>query len=435
MAADVRRARPARQARGCCRFVTGPGGVAEHSDSGKAVEPFFMTAAPIPFDETARLAALRASEMLDSPPERAFDSLVELAGEICGRPIALMSLVDADRQWFKAVRGLDARETPRESAFCAHAILGDEIFEVPDATADPRFAENPLVVGGPDIRAYAGAVLHGRDGHRLGTLCVIDRIPGGLSKSQRTALRTLANQIETELQLRLKIADLRRVEEQKRQLSDLIVHDLKSPLTAIGFNAGFLVDVTEGELHDAATGVVEAADRMLDLITNLMDMSRGEHGELVARRTEVDVDALIVSTCAATSRRASARGCAVIAAGELGGTTATADPDLIRRMLDNLVDNALRYSPAGASVRVEAKRSDGELELRVRDEGQGVPAAAQTRIFDRAFQLDDAKNDRTTRGLGLSFCRMAAEAHGGRIWVEDNVPCGATFVVRIPRAA
>jgi diguanylate cyclase (GGDEF)-like protein/PAS domain S-box-containing protein len=152
-----------------------------------------MSIAPLPADEVARLAALREMEVLDSEPDPEFDSLVRAASLVCGAPICLISLIDADRQWFKANVGLTGvAETSRDLAFCAHAILGDDIFEVPDARRDARFADNPLVTGDPKIRFYAGAPVRLADGHVIGTLCVIDRVPRGLSEIQLEILRNLA---------------------------------------------------------------------------------------------------------------------------------------------------------------------------------------------------------------------------------------------------
>lgn len=152
-----------------------------------------MTAAAVPGNEPARLESLRRLEVLDSGPEREFDALVQAAALTCGVPISLISLIDADRQWFKANLGLPGvTETPRELAFCAHAILEHGVFEVPDATEDPRFAENALVTGDPNIRFYAGATLRLSDGTHAGTLCVIDRQPRSLDDRQREILRYLA---------------------------------------------------------------------------------------------------------------------------------------------------------------------------------------------------------------------------------------------------
>jgi len=170
-------------------------------------------APPLPANETARLAALARYAVLDTPAEAEFDDLVGLAAQICGVPIALISLIDAERQWFKARLGLAAPETPREVAFCAYAITQPtELFIVPDAHADERFATNPLVTADPHIRFYAGIPLQTSEGYGLGTLCVIDRVPRELTPDQQNALRVLGRQVMAQLELRRQVAELRQAE-------------------------------------------------------------------------------------------------------------------------------------------------------------------------------------------------------------------------------
>ena len=170
-----------------------------------------MVLAPRPEDEQSRLAALRDYEILDTLPESAYDDITRVAAHICNTPIALVSLVDENRQWFKARFGINARETPRDLAFCSHAILDPErIMVIEDASRDPRFASNPLVTGEPGIRFYAGAPLVTKDGHALGTLCVIDRNPGSLSPVQLDALGALARQVVAQMELRRSVARLAR---------------------------------------------------------------------------------------------------------------------------------------------------------------------------------------------------------------------------------
>jgi GAF domain-containing protein len=156
-----------------------------------------MQAAPTPINETERLRALKALSLLDTPPEERFDRVVRFAAEQFDMPIALVSLIDRDRQWFKARFGLDARQTGRDISFCGHAILHDELFIVEDAQQDARFADNPLVTGDPHVRFYAGASLSAAGGERIGTLCLIDRVPrtlGAVEQAVLEALRTLVNE-------------------------------------------------------------------------------------------------------------------------------------------------------------------------------------------------------------------------------------------------
>jgi GAF domain-containing protein len=156
----------------------------------------------LPPDEVERVAALHAARILDSAPEETFDRITRLAAQLLKVPVVLISLVDSDRQWFKSRHGLDTTETPRNISFCGHALLGSDAFVINDALADPRFTDNPLVTGPPYIRFYAGMPLRSIEGHTLGTLCCIDRVPRSLADAELAALRDLANTAEELLQQR-----------------------------------------------------------------------------------------------------------------------------------------------------------------------------------------------------------------------------------------
>jgi sigma-B regulation protein RsbU (phosphoserine phosphatase) len=168
-----------------------------------------MIAAPMPVDEVGRLAELHALGLLDTPPEERFDRVTRLLALVMRVPMAYISLVDADRQWFKSSCGLETTETPRAVSFCGHAILSDEPMIVPDAAEDARFRDNPLVTGAPNIRFYAGRPLSGPGGHKVGTLCIADRRPRTLRPDEVEALGELAGIVERELGL-VEVARLQR---------------------------------------------------------------------------------------------------------------------------------------------------------------------------------------------------------------------------------
>ncbi len=179
--------------------------------------------APFPKNEKQRLKVLWQYSVLDTMPEEIFDDLTELAARICEAPVAMITLVDEDRQWFKAKVGVSINETSRDISFCAHAITQPGLFIVPDATQDERFARNPLVKSDPKVRFYAGAPLVTPDGYALGTLCVIDKVPRELRPEQKQALRILARHVVSQLELRRRSNELANA----RQERDRIQKDLK----------------------------------------------------------------------------------------------------------------------------------------------------------------------------------------------------------------
>lgn len=228
-----------------------------------------------------------------------------------------------------------------------------------------------------------------------------------------------------------------RVQEQKDELVELVVHDLKSPLASILASGTYLSEGMglDENVRDAAGDIVRSAESMHRMVMDLLDVGRSEEGALQVHVAPLDVAALLHDVQAAVSVRAKSRGLEVRIELESPGKI-ECDRDLLWRVLENLVDNSLKYAPQGEHVTLRAKGSDEVCEIRVSDHGPGVPEAYRERIFEKYARLDaDAnRHARTSRGLGLLFCRLAVEAHGGQIWVEANEPKGASFCIRLPRA-
>lgn len=233
--------------------------------------------------------------------------------------------------------------------------------------------------------------------------------------------------------LRRQRDELYRLQLQKEQLMAFVVHDLKNPVNSMDLQAQLLERIPElpPRARRPIARIRDEARMQLRLVLNLLDISKSEEGRLVPVRTQVDLAALVAEVVAALELRASDVG--VTLAPSLDARFVHADVDLLRRVLENLVENAIRHSPEGSVVRVHSHAHADGLHLRVADAGPGVPHGAREHIFERFVQLglEDAAATRVGRGLGLAFCKLAVEAHGGRIWVEDAEP-GAAFCLLLP---
>ncbi len=227
--------------------------------------------------------------------------------------------------------------------------------------------------------------------------------------------------------------DLLRLSLQKERLMAFVVHDLKNPVNAMDLHAQLLLrDRTLSErAHSSATQIRSEARTLTRMIVNLLDLAKGDEGKLTPNRTTVDAATLVAETLAELEVAAQAREVKLVAA--LEETTLSADADLLRRTLANLVENAIRHAPQKTVVTVSTVRAGNAVELRVTDRGTGIPAEMRERVFDPFLQLggENGPSSRSGRGLGLAFCSLVATAHGGKIWIEDAAP-GATFVLSIP---
>lgn len=386
--------------------------------------------------ELQRQEALESYGIIGSEAEEFYNRIVTLAAAVCDCPIALVSFIDNDRQWFKAAFGLEVTETPREVSFCAHAVQMGQMLVVEDALRDPRFVDNALVVGSPYIRFYAGEVFFASNGVPLGTLCVIDRRPRQLSASQAQALATLAREVELQLALRRSLVSAERASDQKSRLAAMLSHDLRSPLQVATFRASELAMryATTPESRLALSDLEWALQSMQRMTVDMLDVCAAEAGQLQVRPSHVALAALIAEIESSARIAAGTHHCVEVVT-EFERAVIETDRDLIKRIADNLVANAIKYSPPKAAVRLEVtSRKDGTLSMRVADQGPGIPEAEREAIFDIYERLDRDRDRhaRASYGLGLAFCRLAAQALEGRVWAESRPQGGAVFCLELP---
>lgn len=384
-----------------------------------------MPGAPVPPDESARIAELDAFRILDTLPEDSYDDITRLASQICDTPIALISLVDRERQWFKSRVGIEQSETSRDAAFCAHAIVdSDEMLIVPDATADARFADSPLVLGDPNIRFYAGAPLVTESGHAIGTLCVIDREPRNLTPEQGKALNALARQVMAQLSLRQALnhvtqqqAEVAEAIRQRDTLVAAVSHELRTPLTAV---LGF-IDVlrdTEGEIADDErreflTTAASQADELSHIIDDLLVAARLEQKTLTVTRVPVNLQAQIAQVVEGLEAPPG-RSIEV----DSRPVRAWGDPGRVRQIIRNLITNALRYG--GPDIGVAAYAEGGTAHIRVRDNGDPIPGGEIELIFS-PYRIGSSRPEATgSIGLGLAISRQLAQLMDGDITYQHD---------------
>lgn len=404
--------------------------------------PMPPTAAPASRDralgERQRLEILRRFDILDTPPEREFDDLVALAADLCDTPVSLMTLVDSDRVFHKAATGTDPGDIPREESFCTHAIEHDGLMVVPDAAADPRFAENPHVTAGMGIRFYAGAPLVTAEGAALGSLCVIDRRPRELTRDQEQALRALSRAVVAQLELRRQNERLRALDRLKDELVAVVAHDLRTPLTSIRGYVDLLLEGGGGPLTDTQMqflGVVDRnSHRLLKLTEDLLLLACSEAGELELDLADCDLACVVRDAAASARPAAEAKGLALDVRVD-GVPAVRGDRARLGQLLDNLVANAVKFTPVGGRIELTLDRAaDGRAAtVAVADTGPGIPADELPLLFSRFFRARHATAAKVPgTGLGLAIAKTIAEAHGGAIAVESVEGEGTRFTVSLP---
>jgi signal transduction histidine kinase len=388
--------------------------------------------------EGARLTALHALRILDTPAEERFDRITRIAARLFGMPIALLNLIDADRQWTKSCVGLDVEETRREDSFCGRELAGTEVLLVSDATCDPRFADNPSVTGSPGIRFYAGAVIRAADGQPLGRLCVLDTVahdPAGLPLA---ALTDLAAWVELELhrgRAPAPAGDPAALALMQERFLAVAGHELRTPLTLIrGYSEELLDpagDPLTSDQHESVAAIVRGSTRLHRLVEDLQLVLELDAGRVRLEREPVALALLATEAREALASDAESAGVSVVldVAPE---ATVVADQRRLALALGALLRNAIAWSPPGGVVRIATAAGPAELRLTVSDEGPGLPpgeGAALGRRFRRLRGMDP----REGAGLGLTIARGLAELHGGRLEADVEGP-GATVSIIMPAA-
>lgn len=352
--------------------------------------------------EDARLDALRDYEVLDTDPEAVFDDIVKLASAICDMPMSIISLVDSDRQWFKAEIGMGTRETSLDESICAHAVLEEDFLEISDTVLDPRTVDNPLVTGDPLLRFYAGAVLQTPEGLPIGSLCVLDHRPRELTPLQRDTLRVLARQVMAQLDLRraLSEADLLRKE---------VDHRVKNSLQSISSLTRLQARRAEtGEAREAL-GIVQ---RRVDTVAAMHEaLYRSETDGMVAMRPFVEKVAALIRGSAPDSVSIRTQ----IADAEISSTQATALGVILNEFASNSFKHAFPEDRSG-TVLFRADCEGDEIRLNCSDDGVGFAGEPRTGSLGLTVMEASAHQMRGTYDL-------SSDAGGTRLLLEFPADC------------
>lgn len=383
---------------------------------------------PLHDNESQRLASLVACR-LDSHIEQdpVLRRITQIVSQVFDVPIALVSVVQANRQYFAAKVGLDVEETPRDVSFCTHAVAALEPLIVEDAYADERFADNPLVTGAPHIRFYAGVPIFSSDGMAVGTLCIIGQNPRRLDAGALGSLTNFARIVEEHLQVRARAHLL--VEARDHQAIGAAVHDLKGPLTAIGGIAEMLREIPSlaqedpSILEDLSSSVSRLRYQLYDLLDSMLQQKSAAFETFILQDV---VDRAVREL----DHRARRLGKGLRVKGDLAGLTFNGNSGLLSRCLYNLIDNALKYSPRGEPVLIEVGRGQYEARISVSDRGPGIPMEMREHIFEPGIRLHGELSGSV--GLGLSSAKKAAEMHRGTLRLCPHTTVGSTFELLLP---
>lgn len=382
--------------------------------------------------EDERIKTLYNYDLLDTPPEVPFDKLTRLAANLLKVPIAIISLVDKERIWFKSKYGLETQQIDREEGLCVSAVLADDFYLVEDAATDPRTMEHRLVTGTFGLRFYAAYPLKNRDGYSLGTFCVISKEPRKMSKEDSEILRDLRDIVMDNIELRLtsKLSAAR-----QQQILNTTAHDLKNPLTTIPVRADLIkMKKNNPEMVDIMCDQIKVASlNMVRLIDELLQSGSMESDQVHLLMMKLNVSFLVSNVVSMNLPLAERKGQTIHFSSEMD-VVASGDEGKLNEVIDNLINNAIKYSPLNTNIYVRVKTFTNHVLIEVEDEGQGLTAEDKKQLFQRFTRLSarPTAGEHST-GLGLSIVKTLVEAHGGRIFAESaGKGSGAKFSVELP---
>lgn len=400
-----------------------------------------MTIPITPDNEIERLQALREYSILDTLPEQDFDDITKIASEICQTPISLITLIDSNRQWFKSNHGLNIRETPRDYAFCAHAINNPyEILTVKDSREDDRFANNPLITGYPNVIFYAGIPLVNPAGFSLGTICVIDNEPRELTLNQLESLRALSRQVVNLFEFKKLNKNLKESQEEIQtrnseleQFAYVVSHDIKSPLNNIIGLITILNEYQKGKFDDSGERIVnlitKSSLRLKSLIDGIISHYIGVNIEVNTKK-EIDVDLLFKEIIDLLDTK---REYQITYTSEF--KSIVTNEVAIKQILTNLLSNAIKYNnKEKVKIDVKVNSSPDLFEFVIQDNGIGIDKSQFSKIFDTFTTLGgkDRFNNIGT-GIGLSTVKKLVDKLGGSISVESEMGVGTKFKFSIKK--
>jgi len=397
-----------------------------------------MIISPITIDEQKRIKALYDYEILDTEAEKSFDDLTLLASEICETPIALISLIDPKRQWFKSSVGLDAFETERDIAFCAHAIHEHKILEIPDALEDKRFADNPLVTGTPNIRFYAGAPLITPDGFAIGTLCAISDKPKKLNSHQLKSLEILSREVITQMELRKKVSELKKVNEFTNDFLSNMSHEIRTPLNAIN---GFSELLSQrclnlklpSDIQDYIAEINFSTKHLLSIVNSVLDLSKIESGKMELVPSWLLGNQFLKKTKKMMEVQALDKGITLLLdIDENVPEHFYFDEGKLSQILINLINNSIKFTIKNKKITLKVNYINNDLIFNIIDEGIGISDKNQNKLFNKFQQAGDNKNIEGT-GLGLSITKSLVELMAGKISLTSKKNVGTTVLVTLPQ--